>query len=73
MRLLKDRSGSPLSAVVFALLVFVPIVSGQDDPLMDGMCNITTNLLNANSSAAALYERRCSQCHDNRFGLSAHA
>lgn len=55
------------------MLAIAPMVSGQDDPLMDGMGNITINLLNANSPAAALYERRYAQCLDNPFGRSAYA
>lgn len=65
---LKNRSGSPLSVLVLALLVVVPVTFGQDELVMDGMGNINSDQVSANSPASALYESRCAQCHDNPVG-----
>lgn len=68
MQKLTDRSGRPHAALVVALLVFACTAWAQDEPLMDGMGNINADVLNADSPAAALYESRCAQCHDNPIG-----
>ena len=64
----KARFRSSVLTVLSALFVFVPVVWTQDEPLMDGMGNINTEVLNAGSPATALYETRCAQCHDNPTG-----
>ncbi|MCB1676815.1 MAG: PQQ-binding-like beta-propeller repeat protein [Halioglobus sp.] len=55
-------------SVILATLALAPVASGQDEPLMDGMGNINTDVLNADSPAAALYRERCAECHDNPVG-----
>ena len=64
----KARFGPSTLTVLIALFVFVPGAWGQDEPLMDGMGNINTDVLNADSPATALYQSRCAQCHDNPTG-----
>lgn len=59
--------GSTLVALLAALL-FAPVAWSQDEPLMDGMGNINSQALNADSPAAKIYIERCAQCHDNAEG-----
>ncbi|MCB1678001.1 MAG: PQQ-binding-like beta-propeller repeat protein [Halioglobus sp.] len=61
-------SRSLIAAVSLAVLALAPAASGQDEPLMDGMGNLNTDVLNADSPAAALYRERCAECHDNPVG-----
>jgi len=50
-------------AVLFSMLA-----QSQDAQLMDGMGNINTDVLNADTPASALYDKKCAQCHDNPVG-----
>lgn len=64
----QSNTGLPLLVLVLLLASCAIGASAQEAPLMDGMGNINSDVLNADSPAASLYKSRCAQCHDNANG-----
>lgn len=56
------------SLLAFSLLGLAATAWSQDEPLMDGMGNLSANALKTNEAAEALYQKNCAQCHDSPTG-----